>query len=195
MATSFAYLRNALGLAVLITAAPAMADTVLVTREEPARQGFVLGASLDGGNLGCQTKSGDDCGNGLHAAGGFSVHIGGMVTPELAILGEVWGMSHSDDDVTASQVIGTVNVRGWVAPRLWLQGGLGTARSKITADAGPIMAHAMSSTVPAFAAAIGLELVQTRQFGLDVELRGGSGFYRDDVRVYNAALGVGATFF
>lgn len=160
------------------------------------RQGVVLGGTIDGGNLGCQTKNGDNCGSsGAKAAGGFSVHAGGMVTPALAILGEVWGMAHTEDNITASQVLVTANIRGWVAPRLWLQGGLGVARSQISYSSGAFMASDASSTVPAFMAAIGVEVVRSRTFGLDIEARGGTGFYESDARVWNAALGVGATFF
>lgn len=159
------------------------------------RNGLVLGASLDGGNLGCQTKSGDDCGDGTHAAGGLSLHVGLMLGPRLAILGEAWGMAHTEDSLTATQALATANVRAWLAPRLWLQGGVGVARSKISYENSLFMVSSTSATVPAVAAAIGLELVHSPSFGLDVELRGGSGLYRDDVRIYNAALGVGVTFF
>lgn len=182
---------------ILITAAAtASADTVIVANgTSNDRSGLVLGASLDGGNMGCQTKNGDDCGNGMHEAGGFSVHAGLMVGPRLAILGEAWGMAHTEDSLTATQALATANVRAWLAPRLWLQGGVGVARSKISYDSSLFMASSTSSTVPAVAAAIGLELVHSPAFGLDVELRGGSGLYRDDVRIYNAALGVGVSFF
>ncbi len=195
--TSIRLVRAGLAAGLIVaSAAPALADTASVTRYgEPARNGLVLGAAIAGGNMGCQTDDGDDCGDGAHAAGGFSVHAGAMVNPRVAILGEAWGMAHTHDDLTATQVIATANVRGWVAPRLWLQAGLGVARSKLSFDAGPIMASDTSSVVPAAAVAVGLELIQTASFGLDVELRGGSGLYRDDVRIYNAAVGVGVSFF
>ncbi|HEX2688339.1 MAG TPA: hypothetical protein VHN14_17030 [Kofleriaceae bacterium] len=172
-------------------AAPAFADS-----SSDQRSGLVLGASVDGGNIGCQTKNGDDCGNGAHPAGGFSVHAGAMLMPRIALIGEMWGMAHTQDSLTATQVLGTVNLRGWVLPRLWLQGGVGVARSKLSFDSGGgLMASATSSTVPAVNAAIGFELLQSSKFGLDVELRAGSGLYEEDVRIYNAALGVGVTFF
>jgi hypothetical protein len=181
---------------VVTVAAPAFADTVVVAADTSnERSGLVLGASIDGGNLGCQTKNGDDCGNGTHAAGGLSVHAGLMIGPRLAILGEAWAMAHTEDSLTATQAMATGNLRAWLAPRLWLQGGFGVARSKISYDSSLFMASSTSATVPAVSAAIGLELVHSPAFGLDVELRGGSGLYRDDVRIYNAALGVGVTFF
>lgn len=196
MKTRLASLRLILAGAVVASAAPAVADTVVVAAADvPVRNGLVLGATIDGGNMGCQTKDGDDCGNGAHAAGGFSIHAGVMVTPQLAILGEAWGMAHEHDNLTATQVIATANLRAWIVPRLWLQGGLGVARSKLSYDDGILMGSDTSSTVPAVDLAVGVELVQSSAFGLDVELRGGSGLYRDDVRIWNAALGVGISFF
>jgi hypothetical protein len=190
-------LRNTLVGIVVAAAAPAFADTVSLANGTPSndRSGLALGATIDGGHIGCQTKSGDDCGDGAHAAGGFSVHAGMMVTPRLAILGEAWGMAHTQDSLTTTQTLATANLRVWLAPRLWLQGGFGVARSKLSFDNGPLMASVTSSTVPAVSAGIGLELVHSPAFGLDLELRGGSGLYEDDVRIYNAALGVGVTFF
>jgi len=135
-----------------LVATQARADEVVVTGHRMERQGIVVGASIDGGNIGCQTKNGDDCGDGAHPAGGFSVHLGGMVTPSLAILGEVWGMAHTEDNITASQGLATAGVRGWVIPRLWLQAGVGVARSKISYEGDVFMASAQSDTVPAFAA-------------------------------------------
>ncbi len=174
----------------------ASADTVVVEHADPAyRSGLVIGASVDGGDMGCQTKNGDDCGNGSHDAGGISVHAGGMVAPSLAVLGEVWGMAHTEDALTASQVLVTANLRGWVAPRLWLQGGLGVARSEISYKNGAFMATDESDTVPAFDAAIGVEVLRSRAFALDIEARTGTGFYEGNARVYNAALGVGVSWF
>lgn len=175
--------------AITLFALPAFADS------DRDRVGIVVGGSVDGGNLGCQNKNGDDCGNGAHAAGGLSVHLGGMVGPNIAILGELWGMAHTDDNVTASQVLATANVRGWVVPHLWLQAGVGVAQSRLAFKSGAFMASTNSDTVPAFDLAAGVELIRTPQFGLDVEVRGGSGFYQSDTRVYNTSLGIGVSFF
>jgi hypothetical protein len=182
-----------------LVATTAHADEVVVQQGEPVwvhgRDGIVLGASIDGGDMGCQTKNGDDCGNGQKAAGGFSGHLGGMLTPNLALLGEVWAMGHTEDNITATQVIATAALRGWVTRRLWLQGGLGFARSKISYSGGDFMAGEESATVPAFMAAIGVEVVHTHTFGLDIEARTGTGFYEGDARIYNGALGVGLSWF
>ncbi len=182
----------------LLLTATASADTIVVgaplSPSDQHRTGLVLGGSIDGGNIGCQTKNGDDCGT-WHDAGGLSFHAGAMVGPSLAILGELWGMAHTEDHITASQGLATAALRGWVVPRLWLQGGLGFARSSVSYRSGNLMTSAQSDTVPAFMLGAGVELLSTPTFGLDLELRGGSGFYEGDARVYNAALGVGASWY
>src|SRR5580704_6422928 len=185
--------------AIALTATTAYADEVVVESGDTfwhgGRRGVIVGASIDGGDMGCETKSGEDCG-GQKAAGGFSGHLGGMLTPRLALMGEVWAMGASQDNVTATQVIATAALRGWVTRRLWLQGGLGFARSKVTYDAGDgLMTSDESQTVPAFMAAIGVEIVRTHEFGLDLEARTGTGFYEGDARIYNGAVGVGASWF
>lgn len=162
---------------------------------DDGRSGLVLGATLEGGDLVCSTPSGTDCGDrGAKPAAGLSVHAGTMMNPRLAILGELWGMAHTEDTVTASQVLLTANARAWVAPRLWLQGGLGVARSQISYKTDDVMTSA-SSIVPAFSAAAGVEVMHERGFAVDIEARGGSGFYTADARVWNAGVGVGATWF
>src|SRR5580704_10365153 len=182
-----------------LVATTARADEVIVAADADyghgGRRGVILGASVDGGDMGCETKGGEDCG-GQKAAGGFSGHLGGMLTPRLALMGELWAMGASQDNVTATQVIATAALRGWVTRRLWLQRGLGFARSKVTYDAGDgLMTSDESQTVPAFMAAIGVEIVRTHEFGLDLEARTGTGFYEGDARIYNGAVGVGASWF
>ena len=179
------------------TAAPAFADREVTAYDSSndERKGLVFGGSLDAGVIGCQTKSDNDCGHGAHHAAGFSVHLGAMVSPTVAILGEASVMAHTEDSLTATQVLATANVRAWLTPRLWLQGGLGVARSKLSFDKDARSVSAMTATVPAVSGAVGFELVRTRTFGLDLELRGASGLHQDDVRISSVALGVGATFF
>lgn len=159
------------------------------------RSGVVIGATVQGGVIGCETKRGKDCGHGTLAAGGFSVHAGMMITPTLALLGEASVMAHTEDSLTASQFLATANMRAWLTQRLWLQGGLGVARSKLSFEGRYATVSSVSATVPAVSAAVGFELVRSPTFGLDLELRAGSGLSRDDVRIRNASVGLGVTFF
>ena len=52
-----------------------------------------------------------------------------------------------------------------------------------------------SDTVPAIIGGVGVEVLASDRFALDVHVRVGTGLYRDDVRLYQASLGVGASFF
>ena len=179
------------------TAAPAFADYKVTDNESSndERKGLVLGGSLDAGVIGCQAKSDIDCAHGARPAGGLSVHVGAMVTPTVAILGEASAMVHTQHSLTETQLFATANMRAWLTSRLWLQGGLGVARSKLSFDTGKYGVSVETATEPAITAAVGFELVRRRTFGLDLELRAGSGLTRDDVRIRNAALGFGLTFF
>ncbi|MGE3768515.1 MAG: outer membrane beta-barrel protein [Kofleriaceae bacterium] len=194
MTTSRRLLFAAVALAAAGSVSIAFADTEYGTSTR-ARQGFVLGGALMGGHMGCETSSGDDCGDGAQPAGGFSVHVGGMASRSLALMGELWAMRHDDDNWSANQVFLTANVRAWLVPRLWLQGGLGLARTSVEFEAGPFMSTSESDSVPAFVAGVGVELIQSATFGLDLQLRAGSGFYRDDTRIWNTALGIGASWY
>lgn len=159
------------------------------------RDGATLGVSLFTGHLGCKTDDGDDCGDGVQPAGGLEIHGGIMMGPRLALLGELWGMTHREDDFSTSQVLLTGNLRAWLANRIWLQGGVGVARSTVRFEGDLIDIESESDTVPAFAVGLGVELIQTSSFGLDLQLRAGRGFYDGDVSLYNLGFGVGASWY
>lgn len=159
------------------------------------RDGGTFGVALHTGHMGCETEDGDDCGDGVAAAGGLSLHGGFMIGPRLAILGELWGMAHRDDEFTVSQGLLTGNVRAWLGDRLWLQGGVGVARSKVRYDGDLIDVEAQTDTVPAFALGLGVELISAPSFALDLQLKGGRGFYDGDVTIYNVGLGVGVSWY
>jgi hypothetical protein len=174
--------------------APAIADDYASSERNRTRTGSLVGIALATGNIGCETRDGGECGD-VNPAGGLAVHVGGMVAPAVALLGEAWGMAHTENNYTASQILVTANVRAWAMPRLWFQGGLGVARSKVSYDDGTFMGSSHSDIVPAFAVGAGVELVSSRTFALDLQLRFGSGFYEGDARVYNTALALGLNWY
>jgi hypothetical protein len=160
-----------------------------------ARRGGTFGVAIGAGHLGCSVD-GDDCdGDGASEAAGISVHGGATVGPALAVIGELWLMGHTEDNVTTSQGILTADLRFWAAPGLWLQGGLGFARSAVRYDGDLVDTESRSDTVPAVTAGLGLELISSATFGLDVQLKAGTGLYEDDMRIYNLSLGVGANWY
>jgi hypothetical protein len=119
-----------------------------------------------------------------------------MYMPRLALVVDLWGMSHSDGDhATFSQGLLTAGIRGWLAPRLWLQGGIGVAEARWHYSSEFIDYESRSETVPAIMGAIGVELLSSPTFALDLTLRGGTGFFEDDVRVRNVSLGIGVDWY
>ncbi|MEZ4365215.1 MAG: hypothetical protein R2939_02870 [Kofleriaceae bacterium] len=181
--------------AVLTTAALTAPVHAEVTERGEGRTGAMFSVGLGGGHLGCD-NDGEDCsGDGPVQAGSFFGEVGAMVAPGLAVLGHLAVTAHRDDDVTVSQTMLAGALRAWLVPRLWVEGGLGVARAKVDVDGEVIDLMSESDTVPAVLAGVGVELISTDAFALDVNLRAGSGLYRDDVRLYQASLGVGASFF
>jgi hypothetical protein len=157
------------------------------------RSGATFGASIGAGAMSCQTEDGDDCDS--EEAGALTLHAGALVTPQLAVVGQLWGMAHTSDNITVSQGIAAAALRAWPAPRLWLEGGLGVARAKVEYDGDLVDVMEQSDLAPAAVAGIGFEVLSSDSFALDLHLRGGSGLYEDEVLVYGVNLGVGASFY
>ncbi|MCE9576169.1 MAG: outer membrane beta-barrel protein [Deltaproteobacteria bacterium] len=179
------------GLASLTSVAIADGD------DAPARNGATFGVGVGGGHIVCTTKDGDDCdGDGANPAGGLDLRAGAMLSPRVALGAEVWGMTHRDDRLKVSQGIIAGVVRGWVADRLWLQGGAGVARTTAEYDLGGLGTFTSKSDwVPAIVLGVGLELVSAPKFALDLELKGGTGLYDHEINVQNISLGVGVSFY
>jgi uncharacterized membrane protein YtjA (UPF0391 family) len=179
----------------LAVARPVQADTVYVedgTRQTYVRQGILVGGGLGVGHIGCE---GADC-SGVNEAGGINVQLGGMVAPDLGLLIDAWGMSHRDgENATFTHAILTGAVRYWLAPRFWVSGGVGVAQASWEYSTDLVDFESESDTVPAVMGALGLELLSSPAFALNLELRGGSGFFEDDVRVRNLSLGVGVNWY
>jgi uncharacterized membrane protein YtjA (UPF0391 family) len=157
-----------------------------------ARHGLVLGGSLGVGSISCD---GADCGD-LNGAGALDLHVGGLIAPDMALLLDGWAMSHSDGDrATFTHAIVTAAFRYWIVPQLWVQGGVGLAEARWHYSRDIVDFESRSDQVPAIMGAVGLEVLSSRTFALDLELRGGTGFFEDDTRVRNVSLGVGVSWF
>lgn len=127
------------------------------------RDGLFLGAGLWGGNISC---NGSSCG-GFRVAGGGSGHIGWMFTPRLGVLFDFWAMTSSKNDVSVTFLSSTLDVRYWVAPILWIQGGIGDGHALIHAGA----LAKTGDDVPVGEVAAGVEVVRGRNWDLDVALQ------------------------
>lgn len=185
--------------AVLATSAsPAAADSVVTSTDSraEARDGMMLSVGLGAGRLGCATDDGDDCdGDGSIRAAGIIGEAGFMLAPSLALVGQISGAAHRDDDYELSQWVAAGALRAWPARRLWLEAGAGAARTRVKVMGDIIDIEAESETVPAVVGGVGAEVLSSDKFALDVALRGAAGLYEDDYNVYQITLGAAATFF
>lgn len=164
-------------------------DVIVVEREE--RGGLALGVELGGGHMECE---GEGC-DGVTEAGGLSVNAGVLLTPNFGIMVDGWMMAHREDRLTLTHGMATIGPQLWIGP-FWVRGGVGVARASFNYDAGPVDVGDKSDTVPAAMAALGIEVISTPDFALDVRLRGGTGFFNDgDTEVRNLSLGLGANWY
>jgi hypothetical protein len=99
------------------------------------RSGLTVGLGIGGGSI--TADNCPACGGGLALEG----HIGGMVTPQLALMADLFGIFHSYDDGlggtnTLSNSMFTVAAQYWVMDKFWLKGGLGDAHIELSDYAG-----------------------------------------------------------
>ncbi|HVZ86309.1 MAG TPA: hypothetical protein VHG72_05030 [Polyangia bacterium] len=155
------------------------------------RSGLILGFAGGVGGL-----SANNCGDECGVAFMFEGHIGGMISPRAALMFEVWGADHpwtdvSGDSLETINTFWTAALQYWVTNQVWVKGGLGLGVIHIedndTLD---------ETTATGFAlfGAVGIELVQSYNFALDLQLRAGNGFYGEnqggDAQNYGLLLGV-----
>lgn len=191
---SLSCLRLAPLCAIALTAGPAAAEPGRYYLENPdstVRSGWNFGVGLGGGEISC---GGPGC-DGVTEAGSLDIQVGKMLRPRLRAVLDIWGMAHSEEDISVNQSIVTAGLQVWLFNRLWLRGGLGTARAAFTYDGSLGDTETDDAqTVFGMAGGIGFEVLSRRTFALDLELRGGTGFYQD-IRAHNAAFTVGLTWY
>jgi hypothetical protein len=157
----------------------------------PHLMGLTLGGSIGGGSFHLSEDNGKDYGRfeGLSLEG----HIGGMVTPRLGVLFDGWLVAAAIDDYTTFQhSIGTLALRYFVAQIVWLQGGLGFGQLAVTDDYNGTAS--LSELGGAVMLGVGVELLQTPTFGLDLSLRLGAAGY-DGASVNMSSLQIGVSWY
>jgi hypothetical protein len=156
------------------------------------RSGLVFGGSVGAGGIYAQ-----DCDVYCGAAGMIEGHIGGMLNPRLALVGDFWGSVHPWEDLygtgTTYHGIYTFGVQYWVAPIVWLKGGLGFGHMQLQGD-NDIAPFGEESGLAAMGAG-GVEVVQSYNFTLDLQLRLGHGFYTGGGDVNNVGFMVGINWY
>lgn len=161
------------------------------------RHGLTFGIGLSVGSLVADCT---ECSE-TFAAGGLDVHVGFMVTPRFAILGEAWTMAHQDGFLTVYQNIATIAARAWLTPKLWIQGGVGAATAGYRWRGFFIQREDRTESSPGITAAMGYELALKHDVVLDLQLRAGTGFYSKDpvdgyvIEGHSFGLGAGVSWY
>jgi hypothetical protein len=175
---------------------PAAAPGPIYRAPRPRRVGWEFDLGVQAGEINC---SGDLC-NDFREAGGLAAGATYMFGPRLGINGQIWGMAHSNDGWTVSQVITTVGVEVRPVPILSLQAGVGHAHARQSWDFGNVAVG--SDDAPAFMIGASLDVLRARTWALDVQFKFGTGFYGDsdddgeaDIVARNVGVGLGITFF
>jgi hypothetical protein len=135
------------------------------------RSGFVIGGAIGVGGI-----SSNDC---PACGGGFAWegHIGGLLTPEFALMADFSGVVRAYDDTlgntqTLSNSLFAVAAQYWLLPRLWIKGGIGDAHIDLTTtDYNGFVYGSGSEDALGFLVAGGVELISARTFALDLQLR------------------------
>lgn len=156
---------------------------------------FGLGGGLgymrdDTGSITCSTCDF----NPLAVEGDF--HIGGMLSPRLALMleGQI-----NFQQIDASTFDGQFLTQGalmfaaqfWLLPQLWIKGGIGGANLHV--DQGVFTDDIGNGG--ALMGAIGVELFSARNFALELQGRLIEGLYRDDYHVTSGTIGVGINWY
>jgi hypothetical protein len=160
---------------------------------QPARDGILFGFGVGGGHMSCESS--EDVCDGVTEAGGIDLHLGYMLRPRIGLVFEIWPMGHTEDNVTITHVITTIGAQIFVLPRLWLKGGVGHARASWHYK-NIIVVGDETENVPAIMGAVGYEVLVGRRFAMDVQLRGGTGFYEEQSgKASNVAVQLGFTWY
>ena len=166
--------------------------------EDAQRRGIMVGIGINGGHIKYDSTDGSGDGDTLNESAGAELHIAYMIGKKLAVSVEGWGMRHDTEtilgDLSITHIIATIGPQYWVLPRLWIRGGLGYARYQGTLDSPIGEISNESEDVLGVALSLGLEVISGRNFALDIQLRGGTGFY-EDVNASNVGVGIGFTWF
>jgi len=150
------------------------------------RRGLAIGFGLGVGNMSFDSGPIEciDC-EADPAAVGFDFHIGGMLNPRMALLFEVWATTKQIDyygTTFFSQAMMMGALQYWLTPQLWLKGGLGLSTLSYSIDGEDVdvecgQPDGEPCTGGAIMGAVGYEVLSSRNFAIDLQLRFGSGSY------------------
>lgn len=161
----------------------------------PQPRGVYRSGLIFGGSLGAGAISAEDCGAPCGAGFMGELHIGGMLNPRLALMGDFWlgARSWSDPlgDGSTFHNIDTLALQYWASDIIWLKGGVGLGRMELSDFFGTFG----DETGLAVMGAVGVEVMQTYNTTLDLQFRAGRGFYSEGGDVNNFALMIGFNWY
>ena len=153
-----------------------------------------------GGALGLGIIDGPNCTTVCGGSFMGELHVGGMLNPRLALVGDVWvGARYFTDPVIGNgstyNSIWTIALQYWVTPIIWIKGGVGFANLTISDENDPNVSIAFDNeSGGAVMGAAGVEVVQSYNWALDLQVRAGHAFY-DGGDLNNLAFMVGLSWF
>ncbi len=174
-------------------------DTSVSSDADGERNRFTFGTSIGRGSISIDCPICDNVAP-LTEALSFSAHVGWMITPRLALIGEYWTVRYNNRgsdwfpdsrDHAVVQHITTISGQLWLTKRLYIRAGLGVGRHSsdslytkpdVYESDDPLLRSArgsndnmMAGTVTAAATTfgIGFEFAHTKNFAADVQLRAG----------------------
>jgi hypothetical protein len=172
------------------------------------RSGVIYGFAAGLGAIGRSDYGGNACADRCGAAGLLEFHLGGMIAPRTALMFEVWGADHpwsppNGPSFEAFNTFFTGAAQFWLTDILWIKGGLGLGYYHDTINNyyynGIVTSYDLTSASGfALFGAAGVEVLQSYNFALDIQLRAGSGFYSQNGAGFNAqnyALMVGFNWY
>ncbi len=148
----------------------------------PPPRGVYRSCLVFGGSLGLGGFWYADCGDICGFALSGELHIGGMIAPRMALMGDFWEGYHyfSNDAYNGSgstyNGIYTLAAQYWVNDVLWVKGGLGFGHITVTAGDYYYGGRADDSGF-AFMLAAGVEVFQAYNYAMDLQLRYGNATY------------------
>jgi hypothetical protein len=130
---------------------------------------------------------------------GFSGHLGGMLSPRFALMGDV-SVTFRNLDRFGFDVLYQTMLLGvaqyWLHPQFWIKGGLGIAVLGVQEDRGYFIEDVGIDAGLAIMGAAGFEVFSTPHFAVDLQLRVSSGSYSGiGDNVHSLIAGVGFNWF
>ena len=131
----------------------------------------------------------------------FDAHIGGMISPRLAIMFEAQANAQTVEEnqfAAKSLVQGAAMIAAqyWVTPQLWVKAGIGGAQLSYSYDDGGQTSQGESLAKGGAAmGAVGYEILSARAFSIDAQARLMVGSYDGGQDLKSGSLGVGVNWY